>query len=145
MVRKALILATACVAFVVNAAFGQSEVRTTLPAISGVTTRLSHHATLRRDCTPGPLPELKVIDPPKNGTLLVRLMRLKGAPDSNCPGIELPAQVIFYRSAANFAGVDAISYQTTTAGRVQPQSYTIIIQVKAPEPNGESVGKRIAL
>lgn len=95
---------------------------------SGKEVRLSTHGVFKKDCTPGPVPEVKAITPPKNGSFVVKTATVKTSATSACANKEGPAQVVFYQSKDGFAGSDAVTYQVKTASG-QTQSHTVSLTV----------------
>jgi hypothetical protein len=63
-------------------------------------------AAAHKDCTPAPLPTIRVIEAPKSGTLTVRRGELKTDQVAGCPGLKTPAQVVFYQARAGTLGTD---------------------------------------
>jgi len=83
-------------------------------ALTGKELRVAVFARVNaKDCKPVQLPEIQVIDPPKNGALTIRVLTLTTERYPNCPNLKTPAQVLFYQSAADYAGPDSISFTVT--------------------------------
>src|SRR5262245_9907850 len=59
-------------------------------------------ATIRKDCTAGPLPAVRLVTPPAHGNVTVKQGKLRATNVKNCLGMELPAFVAIYRSARDF-------------------------------------------
>src|SRR5262245_8550123 len=59
-------------------------------------------ATIRKDCTAGPLPAVRLVTPPAHGKVTVKQGKLRATNVKNCLGMELPAFVAIYRSARDF-------------------------------------------
>lgn len=58
--------------------------------------QLGYHASARKNCTPAPQPTIRVIEAPKSGTLTVRKGVISTDKVAGCPGLKIPAQVVFY-------------------------------------------------
>jgi len=135
-----MIPAVALVAISVPAA-AQTSSHRSAQAATGQPLRLGVYATVKADCTPGPLPELKVLAMPSQGRLTVRRGRVKIGAGFRCPYLETPVQVVLYQSHAGYVGIDEVSYEVRSAdGRVQ--SHIVRITVVAnlrpgPEPPGQ--------
>ena len=67
----------------VGPAIAQSTVYTTVNAQSGKPLRLGAYAGLNKDCSPGPLPEIRVTQNPKHGAFVMPGNQvLQGGPES---------------------------------------------------------------
>jgi hypothetical protein len=87
-----------------------------------------------RDCKALPIPDVRVVDPPKNGLLTVRTLTLTTNRYPNCANLQIPAQVLFYQSRSNYVGSDSISF-TVTFENGLTQAHSIAITVsKEGEP-----------
>jgi hypothetical protein len=93
--------------------------------------RLNVHASAHKNCTPGALPTVRVIEPPKSGTLTVREAALTTNRFTGCPPIKTPARVVFYQPRAGYVGPDHVVYEVTSEnGEVATFDFTI--DVKTP-------------
>ncbi|HEX4894286.1 MAG TPA: hypothetical protein VFV47_13445 [Hyphomicrobiaceae bacterium] len=127
-------LAAACVATLAPARADQTHFRSEV--VAGAVVRVGVHAAAKKDCTPAPLPTISVVSPPKHGVLQIRTGKVKSDQIKACPGIELPANLVFYRSQPGFTGEDKITYEVKNAGS-RTQSITITVTVKpGPTPPG---------
>jgi hypothetical protein len=86
---------------------------------------------------------ISVIEAPKSGMLTVRRGQLKTDQVAGCPGMKIPAQVVFYQARAGATGSDHLVYEVTTpTGEVG--TYDVTIKIKqAPEQIKPSGGSRI--
>jgi hypothetical protein len=66
----------------------QSTNYTSVEATSDNPVQLSYHASAHKNCTPAPLPTVRVIEAPKSGTLTVRGAVLKTDKVAGCPGLK---------------------------------------------------------
>jgi hypothetical protein len=117
----------------------QDKIYRSLDAQPGQTLRLAVYGNVSKDCTPGPLPEVKVLAPPRNGSLAVRSGKTKAGALSRCPNLEVPIQGIFYEAKANYSGADEVAYEVRRADR-PVQSFTVRITVGArakPKPGAK--------
>ncbi|MCB5176901.1 4-aminobutyrate aminotransferase [Microvirga lenta] len=106
-----------------NSAFRSAEV------VAGKQERLGVYGNVQKDCTPGPLPTIRVVTPPKNGELNVRSGTLKMGRITRCPKLAPKAQGIFYKANPTFKGTDEVAYEVRSAsGKVE--SHTVRITVK---------------
>jgi hypothetical protein len=84
--------------------------------------------TLRRDCTAGPLPVVRLVTPPAHGKVTVKQGRLRATNLKQCLGTELPAFVAIYRSAQDFIGEDVFTLEVVGAGgKSQIQRITVTV------------------
>ena len=84
--------------------------------------------TLRRDCTAGPLPVVRLVTPPAHGNVTVKQGRLRATNLKQCLGTELPAFIAIYRSAQNFIGQDLFTLEVIGAGgKSQIQRITVTV------------------
>jgi len=74
---------------------------------SGQDIRVGVFANVLPDCTSGPLPTIRLIQPPVNGKITVRKGRLNATNFKQCLALEVPALIAIYRSAADFEGIDS--------------------------------------
>jgi hypothetical protein len=120
-------------------ATAQEKLFRTVEATPGKQVRLGLVGNVSKECTPGPKPEVKVVTPPKNGTLAVRSGKTQPGSLARCPKLEVPAEGLFYTAKSNFNGTDEVVYGVTRAdGRNQVVTVRITITDKAkPEPRSQ--------
>lgn len=78
------------------------------------------YINVRPDCTSGPLPTIRLANPPTSGKVVVKTAKMKATNYKTCLALEVPAYVAFYKSPPDFLGDD-----------------TLIIEVKFPEGRTE--------
>lgn len=84
--------------------------------------------TLRRDCTAGPLPVVRLVTPPAHGQVTVKQGRLRATNLKQCLGTDLPAFIAIYRSAQDFVGQDLFTLEVIGAGgKSQLQRITVTV------------------
>jgi hypothetical protein len=116
---------------------------TSIEVTSGKPTRIGYYAVLRKDCTPGPAPAIRVIEAPKLGTLTVRGGELTTSVTASCPNLKAPAQLLFYLARAGAVGSDHIVYAVISFdGRIDGYDVTITIK-EAPKVPAASQEKPI--
>ncbi|MFC4172906.1 4-aminobutyrate aminotransferase [Microvirga sp. GCM10011540] len=97
-------------------------------AVPGKTLRLGLYGSVKRDCSVGPAPEVRVLTPPKHGSLAVRSGKVKASRVRNCPNLEAPVQGVFYQPARGYTGPDEVRYEVKSAeGTIQ--AHTVRINV----------------
>ena len=130
-----LLMACAVASSMASAVFAQSSNYTTVETTSGTPIRLGYHASAHKNCTPAPLPTVKVSEPPKAGALVVRKGTLATDKVPACGLIRVPVQVVFYNPREGYVGRDHIQYEVTNSNG-QTTTYDITITVKAALPRG---------
>lgn len=111
-------------------AVGQEErVYQSARAISGKEVRVALFGRADgKECKALPLPEIRVVDPPKNGVLIIRTATLTTNRYPSCPNLKVPAQVLFYQSRSDYVGPDSISF-TVTFENGLTQAHSLVIAV----------------
>ena len=85
-------------------------------------------ATIRKDCTAGPLPAVRLVTPPAHGKVTVKQGKLRATNVKNCLGMELPAFIAVYRSARDFVGQDRFTLEVVGSnGKTQLQQVTVTV------------------
>ena len=139
-----LVLSCAIAGFVASAALAQAINYTSVEAIAGKPVQLTYHASAhKKDCTPAPLATFDVLQAPKLGVLTVRKGLLTTNNVAGCPGLKIPAEVVFYRGREGSAGPDHVVYKVTSSGG-EVEVYDVTINVKpapAPAPSPPSSQK----
>jgi len=111
---------------------------TSFEATSAKPVQLGYYASAHKNCTPAPLPTIRVVVAPKSGILTVRVGELKTNQVAGCPELKTPARVVFYQARASTVGTDHLVYEVTNpTGEVGAYDVTINIkeapaQVKPP-------------
>jgi hypothetical protein len=128
MRRDRLLAALALIAST-RLVWGQSNlIDHTIGAAPGVSVRVGIYTSIRPDCTSGPLPGIRLAEPPAHGTVSVKRAMLKATNVKQCLAIDVPAFVAFYRAASNFSGADAFDLEINFAGgRKEIQHFRITV------------------
>jgi len=124
------LVSCAAVSLVATVAFGQATNYMSVEATSGKPVQLSYHASAHKNCTPAPLPTIRVIEPPKSGMLTVRKGVLTTDKVAGCPAVKTPAQVVFYLARVGYSGPDHVNYEVTDENG-EVNTYDVTITVKA--------------
>jgi hypothetical protein len=125
------IVSCALAANIGTTALAQAANYTSVEATSDTPVQLSYHGSAHRNCTPAPLPTIRVIEAPKSGTLTVRRAMLTTDKVAGCPLFKTPAQVVFYKARAGYMGGDHLNYEVTSENG-EVATYDVTITVKAP-------------
>jgi hypothetical protein len=108
----------------------QEQTFRTVEAVPGKVVRIGLVGNVTKECTVGPMPEVKVVTQPSHGTLAVKSGKTKAGALARCPNLEVPAQGVFYQANPKFTGTDQVAYTVKNAdGRTQ--SFTFKINVSA--------------
>jgi hypothetical protein len=86
-----------------------------IDAATGQASRVATLGTIHKDCRPGPTPEVKVITPPKNGTVAMLTGKAKSKASGRCPGVETDVIRVMYKSKDGFTGQDAFEFERRLA------------------------------
>jgi hypothetical protein len=80
------------------------------------------------DCTSGPLPAIRMVQPPSNGFITIKQAKIRATNYKQCLALEVPGFVAFYQSKPNFAGTDlAVIEVKYPQGRTELQRITISV------------------
>jgi hypothetical protein len=109
MIRPVLALA-ACT-LMAGPALAQAAKTLERSVAPGKQIRLIAVPNVKKDCSLGPQPEVKVTAPPKNGALIQRSGRMKTPATYRCPNLEAQVQAVFYESKAGFSGTDEVTVE----------------------------------
>ena len=134
-------MSMALTATMAGAQLGPPTKYTTFKAVSGKAVELGNYASANQNCSPGPAPAIHVVEPPKSGTLTVRVAQLTYNNVFGCPPIKMPAQVLTYEARDSGADRDHLIYDVSGAkGEVTIYDVTIEIAPSAkpaPSPSRE--------
>jgi hypothetical protein len=82
---------------------------------------------LNPDCTPVPVPDIRIVKPPTKGTLIVRAGRTTvPANAARCAGVDVPVQALFFRGEPKFAGPDAVTVEVGSGPKVQTHIIDVV-------------------
>lgn len=116
---------------------------TSFDATSAKPVQVGYYGSAHKDCTPAPLPTIRVVEAPKSGTFTVRRGVLTTNNLAGCPGLKIPAQVAFYQARPGVTGTDHIVYLVTNADG-SAGAYDVTINIKeAPKSAAPTLGNPI--
>ena len=115
-------------------AAAQTSINRAETATPGKATRLAIAPNLKKDCSAGPTPEVRVVTTPKNGSLITRAGKVKTPASYRCPNVEAQVQGVFYQSNARYTGSDEAVFDIKTSDG-QVERFTIKITVGAAATN----------
>lgn len=102
-------------------------------AVPGRPVKLAVFASIKRDCTSGALPTVRLSKPPHQGRIIVRRARLHINNHGACLSADVGALVAFYRAGVGASGKDSATLTISAPnGRVmQLNRYNITITAAA--------------
>jgi hypothetical protein len=120
-----------------NESFAEPQViDRNVKAQAGKETRIAIFVNIRNDCTPGPLPTIKLRLAPTRGKVAIKNAKVRATNLKHCLAIEVPAYVAIYRADADFSGTDVVELEVTDAGGNQKlQRLTITVGKTNPGEN----------
>jgi hypothetical protein len=127
--RRLLQLAAlaAAVAGAATTAAGQ-EVTRSARGEPGRDIRVGVYLNVKQDCTSGPLPTIRLVDKPANGTVTVKSAKINAKNYKQCLALEAPAYVAFYKSEPTFNGVDSFTIEIRyQEGRTETQKLNVTV------------------
>jgi hypothetical protein len=115
-----LLLATSYVA-------AQSEtVERTAQGESGKDIQVGIYVNIRSDCTSGPLPTIRLTQPPEHGKVTVKKAKVNITNYKQCLALDGPGYVAFYRSDKDFLGTDTVVLEVSYPGGKQEVQHIVI-------------------
>lgn len=118
----------ACVGFSVPTLAQQTSttVERNAKGLTAKNIQVGLYINVRPDCTSGPLPTIRLVNPPANGTVTIRRGKVNATNYKQCLALEVPGFVAFYKSKADFTGTDVTTIEVKyPQGRTEIQRITI--------------------
>ncbi len=107
--RRLRPVVVACVLSLCAPAYAQVQtVDRAFKGDAGKDIRIGVFINVSKDCTSGPLPAVRLSTTPQHGKVTVRQGKVKATNYKECLALEVPGFVAFYRSQADFKGVDEL-------------------------------------
>jgi len=98
--------------------------------------RIGVFATVKKDCTPGPLPTVKLHQAPRNGVVVVKRGRVRATNFKNCLAIEVPAFIASYKSRPDFKGEEELELEVIGAnGKSRIQKVRVNVNGSPHQPD----------
>ena len=120
-------------------ASAQTTVTRSKTVAPGKTVRIEIAPNLKKDCSPGPMPEFKVSGAPKNGSVITKVGKLKTPAGYRCPNKEAAVQALFYQPNSGFTGADEITFEVRSSdGQVQTQTVKITVEAASAKPGTDA-------
>jgi hypothetical protein len=90
--------------------------------------RIGLYLNVKADCSSGPLPSIRLLTPPANGTVKIKRGDVSATNYKQCLALEVPGFVAFYRSKPDFSGVDVVTLEAKYPnGRTEVQRITVTV------------------
>jgi len=80
---------------------------------SGADTNVGVFASIRKNCTSGPLPAIRLVNQPQHGRLTMKKGRLSAQNMRQCLSADVPALIAMYRPKPEFVGQDSFTIEVT--------------------------------
>ncbi len=127
--RSLLAFLVACLLLASSASLAETPVtERSVKVQAGKDARVAVFASIRNDCTPGPLPTIKLKLAPTRGKITIKTVKFRATNLKHCLAIETPAYMAIYRADADFSGDDVVELEITEAnGKQRVQRLTISI------------------
>jgi hypothetical protein len=97
---------------------------------TGKDIQIGVYVNVQPDCTSGPLPTMRLLEPPAHGKVTVKKGNVSATNYKQCLALSVPAYVAFYRSERNFLGSDSVLLEVRYPGGKQ-ELHNIVITVRA--------------
>jgi len=124
---RALVLAVALGA--AGSAAAQTTVTRSETVPAGKSARLVIVPNLKKDCSTGPMPEIRVTTPPKFGSLITKAGKLKTPAKYRCPNKDTEAQAIFYQGNAGYTGPDTVVVEIKNSdGEIEKRDIRVTVE-----------------
>ena len=127
------VISAVVVACITSAPAQAQSVNRTASGQPNTDIRVGVYVNVRPDCTSGPLPSIQLTSPPENGKVTVKKAKVSATNYKQCLALEVPAFVAFYRSRADFVGVDVLTLDVRSAdGTTQVQRISVTVGTGSP-------------
>lgn len=95
---------------------------------TGKQARLVIVPNLKKDCSLGAMPEIKVTTPPSSGSLITKAGKLKTPAKYRCPNKDAEVQALFYQSKDGYTGSDTVVVEIKNSdGEVEKRDIRITV------------------
>jgi hypothetical protein len=127
--RNLLVCLVVCLLLAPSSAFAEPPVTDRSAKVQvGKDSRVAVFASIRKDCTPGPLPTIKLKLAPTRGKITIKNAKFRATNLKHCLAIEAPAYVAIYRADQDFSGNDIVELEVVEAnGKQRIERLTISI------------------
>ena len=128
------VISQACIIGLLGASFNtaaaqapmERTVERSVKAQPNKNTQIGVYLNVLPDCTSGPLPTIRLANPPTAGKVVVKTAKVKATNYKACLALEVPAYVAFYTSPPDFLGDDVMTLEVKfPGGRIEIQKITV--------------------
>src|SRR6516162_10300478 len=107
------------------------RVERTAQGETGKDIQIGVYVNVQPDCTSGPLPTIRLVEPPVHGKVTVKKGNVDATNYKQCLALNVPGYVAFYRSDKDFLGNDSVLLEVRyPSGKEEVQH--IVITVRGP-------------
>jgi len=90
--------------------------------------RVGVYLNVQPDCTSGALPAIRLVSPPTNGAISIKRGKVSATNYKQCLALEVPGFIAFYRSKADFSGIDVLIIEVKyPGGRTEMQRISVTV------------------
>lgn len=82
---------------------------------AGQPQKIAFYPAAKADCSRAPLPEIKLVEEPKHGKLIVRRAAATAGPKSACPGQNIPGLLVLFVATPAYQGEDTLTFSVNRA------------------------------
>ncbi|WP_409999290.1 hypothetical protein [Bradyrhizobium sp. SZCCHNG3015] len=108
----------------------QTTVERNAKGVAGKPIQVGIYLNVQPDCSSGPLPAIRLVSPPGNGTVTIKRGKVSATNYKQCLALEVPGFIAFYQSKADFAGTDTVTLEVKfPQGRTEVQRIMINVGV----------------
>ncbi|MGJ5009976.1 hypothetical protein [Bradyrhizobium oligotrophicum] len=108
----------------------QTTVERNAKGVAGKPIQVGIYLNVQSDCSSGPLPAIRLVTPPGNGTVTIKRGKVSATNYKQCLALEVPGFIAFYQSKADFAGTDTVTLEVKfPQGRTEVQRIIINVGV----------------
>ncbi len=127
MRRTLLAIGVAAFTGCLGAANAQTQtVERSVKTVPNKDTQIGVYVNVLPDCTSGPLPTIRLANPPTAGKVVVKTAKVKATNYKACLALEVPGFVAFYKSPLDFLGADVLTIEVKFPdGRTEIQKITV--------------------
>jgi hypothetical protein len=105
---------------------GVQSVERSVQTVPNKVVQIGLYINVRPDCTSGPLPIIRLANPPSSGKVEVKSAKVKATNYKQCLALEVPAYIAFYKSSPDFIGDDILTIEVRyPQGRTEMQKITV--------------------
>jgi hypothetical protein len=127
------VISAVVVACITSAPAQAQSVNRTASGQPNTDIRVGVYVNIRPDCTSGPLPSIQLTSPPENGKVTVKKAKVSATNYKQCLALQVPGFVAFYRSRADFVGVDVLTLEVRSPdGTTQVQRISVTVGTGSP-------------